>query len=428
MILFDIVALIIGTYCLYVSIRKIFIGRFSFLHISVIIFYFLQIFPIFVSFFGNMSKIEYYYKYMYLALTDPLVNIIYDIFLILTVSLLIFFANKSNINMKNKGSMSISLKMHQKTHYFLIIILQFLSFFPIILAILFSPNPNIYLKFSYFNTHLVSSINNSYLFHQSIVKPCCLISFFSVIILYFIKRKNKLMLIFPVILQAWVNGKRTIFIFTLLSFLIIDFIKFKKFNFNKKQFRLFLLKSIVFFVIIITYYLVYNKITGKSNFANPYLLYTVYFSRMCNVKIAIYDLVYTKSMISYPFQNIIYDLLFFIPRKFWNSKPYGYYPYFTSYVFYGNGGNFISGYGFQVNIWSEFITNGNLLGYVMSLVLVIGILKYCDTASDLFISLLGSAFVFLYMSYGFENIVQIVYCFFVLLFIINKLKKRFHIV
>ena len=165
----------------------------------------------------------------------------------------------------------------------------------------------------------------------------------------------------------------------------------------------------LFTILVIFYYVYYNSVTSKSSFANAYLLYTVYYSRLCNVKVAIYDKLYTNSMISYPFQNIIYDLFFFVPRKIWSAKPYGYYPYFTSYIFYGNGFNTNINYGFQVNIWSEYITNGGFIGYVISLFYVIMLASICEKSKNNLIYLIGTVYIILYMSYGFEHIVQIVY-------------------
>lgn len=176
------------------------------------------------------------------------------------------------------------------------------------------------------------------------------------------------------------------------------------------------------------YYLFYNDKTGKSNFADDYLLYATYFSRMSNVKVSIYDLLNQGKMLQYPCQTLLYNLLFFIPRVLWEGKPYPYYKYFTSYVYYGVSNKVVPNMQFQVNIWSEFISNMGIFGYVAALYLVIWIVKKSEKSSNSIIMLSGTVFAFLYMMYGFEHIIQITYVVWAVSSIWTFIRSKFKLV
>ena len=150
---------------------------------------------------------------------------------------------------------------------------------------------------------------------------------------------------------------------------------------------------------------------------------------MCNVKVAIYDRLNDKIILKYPGESILYNLLWFIPRSIWESKPYPYYKYFTSYVFSGIYNGKISNSNFQVNMLSEFISNfGIIFGTIITLIIIIKIIKTSENSNNKITYFSGVGFVALYMTYGFENIVRYIFLIWIFskiyTFISKKLKFK----
>lgn len=422
-VIVDLCVFLISTYIALRAVTKIYHGRYSMLHFCVLIFYAMQVLPIFVSLFGKLDKIQLYYEYMYYAMIDDSVAYIYDLFAI--AGMLILSYNADKLSKYSNVSVLSNFKLGAKRQYVVAMaaICMVLPLFGIILA----PHPQVYLKFSYFYMNEYSNTGVDYLYHRTIMKILTYISFAGMMVFYYLAKRNKKLYTYLVlILVTWVNGKRTLMVFMIAGILVIDFLKWDKHS--RRYINRLIWKAIFFGIIIVGYYLFYNDKTGKSNFADDYLLYATYFSRMSNVKVSIYDLLNQGKMLQYPCQTLLYNLLFFIPRVLWEGKPYPYYKYFTSYVYYGVSNKVVPNMQFQVNIWSEFISNMGIFGYVAALYLVIWIVKKSEKSSNSIIMLSGTVFAFLYMMYGFEHIIQITYVVWAVSSIWTFIRSKFKLV
>ena len=422
-VIVDLCVFLISTYIALRAVTKIYHGRYSMLHFCVLIFYAMQVLPIFVSLFGKLDKIQLYYEYMYYAMIDDSVAYIYDLFAI--AGMLILSYNADKLSKYSNVSVLSNFKLGAKRQYIVAMaaICMVLPLFGIILA----PHPQVYLKFSYFYMNEYSNTGVDYLYHRTIMKILTYISFAGMMVFYYLAKRNKKLYTYLVlILVTWVNGKRTLMVFMIAGILVIDFLKWDKHS--RRYINRLIWKAIFFGIIIVGYYLFYNDKTGKSNFADDYLLYATYFSRMSNVKVSIYDLLNQGKMLQYPCQTLIYNLIFYIPRVLWEGKPYPYYKYFTSYVYYGVSNKVVPNMQFQVNIWSEFISNMGISGYVAALYLVIWIVKKSEKSSNSIIMLSGTVFAFLYMMYGFEHIIQITYVVWAVSSIWTFIRSKFKLV
>ena len=413
----DFIAFLVGLFFLVKSGRHLAFGDYNMLHVCIVVFFAMQVLPIAVGWFGDLDAIRTYYPYMFKAMTDAATGIVYDLFVIVTMALLYWFSCR----FPKHRPLSISdWASRVKAYRGLTVLIGMLTVFPIIIGVLLAPDPSIYLKFSYFNMNLDIKSGDAFVYDNGIMLILTYISFFSTLVSYYgSDSKVKVQYAIPVLLITWINGKRTLLLFLLIGFIIIDYLKWDRKD--RVYIRALGRKALVFLAIYVAYYVVYNLITQKANFADDSLLYTVYFSRLCNVKVAIYDLLYTNTMLDYPMQTILYNLLFFVPRDFWPGKPYGYYPYFTSYVFSGVGWNTITGYGFQVNIWSEFISNAGIVGLFLAVAFVIVVIYIAQKSRSVVVYISGTAFIILYFTYGFEHIVQMLW----LLFIASMLTSWF---
>lgn len=406
---FDFIAALTGLYFLVKSGRHLASGSYNMLHVCIVVFYVMQVLPIAVGWFGDLDAIRTYYPYMFKAMTDATTGVIYDFFVIATLALLYWLSCR----FPSHKPLSISdWASKVKAFRGLTILIGMLTVFPIIVGVLLAPDPSVYLQFSYFNMNLDIKSGDSFTYDDSVMDLLIYVSFFSTLVSYYCSdSKVKIQYAIPVLLITWVNGKRTLLLFLLIGFIIIDYLKWDRKD--RAYIKALGRKAVLFFGLYIGYYVAYNLITQKADFADGSLLYTVYFSRLCNVKVAIYDLLYTNTMLDYPMQTIVYNLLFFVPRSLWPGKPYGYYPYFTSYVFSGVGWNTITGYGFQVNLWSEFVSNAGVVGLFLAIGFVAAVIHIAEKSRSVVSYISGTAFVILYFAYGFEHIVQILWVLFI---------------
>lgn len=95
---------------------------------------------------------------------------------------------------------------------------------------------------------------------------------------------------------------------------------------------------------------------------------------------------------------------------------------------YGVSNKVVPNMQFQVNIWSEFISNMGIFGYVAALYLVIWIVKKSEKSSNSITMLSGTVFAFLYMMYGFEHIIQITYVVWAVSSIWTFIRSKFKLV
>ena len=406
---FDLIAFGVGLVFLFKSGRRLINGNYNMLHVCVIVFFAMQVLPIAVGWFSGLERVRQYYPYMYKAMTDEATNAIYDLFAIAGTSAL--FACSVKFPKHRPLGLKIP-KIGAGAGSGIVVLLGMLTVFPIVIGLLLAPDPSIYLQFAYFSSNAGVKTGTLGSYHTGLMRTLVYIAFFATILTYYLcSSRSKTLFIVPVFLIAWVNGKRTLLLFLLIAFLVIDYIKWDRED--RAYVRMLVKKSAVFLAIFLVYYVIYNQLTQKADYADDSLLYITYFSRLCNVKVAIYDLLYTNSMLDYPMQNILYDFLFFVPREVWPDKPLGYYPYFTSYVFCGMGTGVDPGYGFQVNLWSEYISNAGLIGFILAVAFIAAVVWTAEHSNSVVTYLSGSALVLLYSAYGFEHVVQMLWLLFI---------------
>lgn len=418
LIVLDFLTLIVGLVISIIALRRIMKSNYSVLHMCVLLFYVIQELPLLVDFFSDLSVIERRTPYEYLAMTDNTVCVLYDIFCIITLVLLLSFGNK--YAKKNNGiRFTLSEKRPNK---FLVFILSLLMFIPIV-GVLLSPEPDVYFVFAYFQTQNYSDYSVPALFHNYVMLFIDYIAFFSIIAYYYLKSGTKqctILTTFASCLLLWVDGKRGFLALLIVGIILIDFIKQKSKSYNRL-----LLKTLTLAVVFLTYFVVYGKLTGKVSEESSYINYNAYFSREAEVKMSIYSRTFgDNSMLPYDGATLVYDLFAYVPRLFWPDKPYGFFNYLTSFAYYGHGDDFLEKSNFQVNIWSEFIANFGLFGFLLSILFVLFIIKKSESSSNKMVKMLGSVFVLTYMFLGFEMIVMLEFYLWVFFLVKEKFSRH----
>jgi hypothetical protein len=165
--------------------------------------------------------------------------------------------------------------------------------------------------------------------------------------------------------------------------------------------------------------------TTKNTDDSFYETYDAYFSRESEVKLSIYSRLNGADMLPYDGATLLYDITCYIPRFLWEDKPYGFFNYLTAYAYNGHAETFMEGSNFQVNIWSEYIANFGLLGCILSLLFIIGIVRVSERSNVAMLNISGSVFVLIYLFFGFELIVMVLFYAW-LYFFVFKRKSSLH--
>lgn len=403
---FDILTILIASAILMIPIKKLYRDTNNIMDICIIIFYIMQVFPLVIQWIiGDVTEIATESDRIYFAMTDEWVSLIYDILILFSMIIMIIVRQRIGSNGKRDN---ISKNLNSiKVSNLMFLILNCMIFLPLILGLFLAPDKSVYSKFSFFYMEGIESRESSaYLFHVSVMYRLKNISLLFILISYFLQKDTKNRKNFPIIigiiLCTWIEGKRGVLTYALIGILAIDYIK--KNQDNKRIIK----KAMVFLTIIISYFIIYNSLTGKGGNASFFNEYTFYFSRLNAEKLAIYDKLYDNSILQYPAQTIIYDLLFFVPRRMWASKPVMYCRYFTGYAYTGDGTQMLGG-NLQVNIWAEYVSNFGIFGHFFALFLLIIIVSKVEKSDNFFVNITGMLFIFMYLMFGFESIVIILY-------------------
>lgn len=406
---FDIFVVAITTYVALLCFKKILKKEGNTLDFCLLAFYALHILPLMYQLNGGIPDTLAHVNVGY-AMEDKLTDIIYGI-ICMGVIILLYILSK-RIKASNMGT--ILSKSHVSS--LLRFVMMIFMFAPLI-AVFFAPNPSIYGSFSYFYTHNFNDADSTYIYHGAIIGHCMYLSLLGLCYNYYTRTSNKLNILFYllIIMDTWIDGKRTLLLFMLVGILAVDLIKGNYSNPKLQKHQI--VKTIAFVIVIFTYFLFYSEKTGKGTSVEFYYLYSFYFSRMSILKTAIYDQLYTHSILDYPLQTILFNIFIWIPRAIWSGKPVMYCIYFTMYA---DGASSQLPYNLQVNMWSEFVSNMWFLGPLVGVLFIYWMTKVSIKTKSSFVYLCGTAFCVLYCMYGFEHMISAMFYLWLVLVIYYK--------
>ncbi len=400
------------------SLKRVFSGVFSTLHLGTIVFFVMQVIPLFVECIWGYDDLTFILKNMYYATQDQSVHILYCVFVVVTMVFLWsggeYFCRKREYIVEEKKYFQANI------YLFVLLLLGILS--PAI-ALIVAPDPSIYLTFARFYKLEFNPFDTSYIYYVTVVRFVLYFSFLSIVLLYFFNDdRNKIYNFFVylgIALVTWIEGKRSLIVFSFLAIVAIDIIRNR--YANKKTF--FAIKTICFALISVIFFIVYKEYTGKDVEMDFLSQYNQYYSRMACVKTAIYSVFYDQPILQYPGQSFVYDIFFFVPRGLWPDKPAMFVKYFTAYAVNRKNVDFLS-WNLIINMWCEFIANIGIWGYLLGLSLVAIIAKFADFTNNILVRMWGMIFIALYFTFGFEHVVIIVFCIFLVSLISQKIKER----
>ncbi|EGC04492.1 O-antigen polymerase [Ruminococcus albus] len=412
----DLISAICGSIFCIKSLKMFKYNRYNVLSICNLLFFLIQIVPMYLQIvFGVGSEINKRTTgLLYDALLDTKVDLIYCGFIVIVPIMLYYFSLKIPHVDHSKEFKTLFDRLKKNVYLKLLV---FLGMFINVPFVLLSPNPTVYLDFARFLGS--NDINNiEYLYYSQIVAKANIVAFFCIIFFYMLNNISSynLSVAIALFLMTWINGKRTLILFALIGIIAIDLVV------KKKETKKIIRKALLFLLLELAYFLIYRNITGKDSSSDFYSLYTLYFSRMANVKLSIYELLDNRNMLDYPFQTILYDLFWFVPRHIWQSKPYMYVKYHTAYAF--NMKPLELPWNFQVNIWAEMISNMGFVAPFICVYVMYVIANKIEKSKNIFAYLFGMAFLCIYSMFGFEGIVSMLFSAMVFFILCEKFSNQ----
>ena len=402
-------------------IRRVMYGRSNILHFCEIAFWAVQVVPLIMKLAFGVDRLLAGFPKMYAAMNDETTCVVYVVFVVVIQAYLDFLSRTLPCTYRNLQPLKTHVAWLGKNK--IVKRILFFGMFFELLVVAIAPDPSIYFEFSYFYTHTVGSQSPERLYHYSAISFGNMIAFFCVILYYYFNknRKRNWFVYLAIAFMTWVNGKRTLMTIALLAILVIDFVRM---NSHKDRMRL-VKKGMIFLSVIVCFFLFYSNFTGKFSSATFNYQYSIYFGRMSNVDTCIYSELNGEAMLDYRGQSILYDLLFWIPRSFWSSKPVLYSKYFTAYVM---GYNTIDiNWQFQTNIWTEYISNFSFFGPFIAGLVLYGIAYLSEHSKNTIVYIAGMAFAIIYNMYGFESIGQTIGIVWLCSLVLSRIKIKIKI-
>lgn len=268
------------------------------------------------------------------------------------------FVSYFNYLFRGKEVVNISIKNNLNK---LDIFLFFISISPIFIFIL-SPDKSVYLVYGGDALRNYTEVTGGFHGYLNIS------TFLSVIILAYLIIKNyKVNHLFVILLflfaffDFWVNGKRTVVLVFLFFLSLFSILKARTF----KSFIFVIALSILFGLYSNWYQSTVRDFGDKVTFEENYENIRIDFFRDQRLKMAIYAELNPHLIKILPNRgdSFLFSATFFIPRNYWENKPYPYAQYFTSAMFYQEPK--LWGWGMTTSIYDEIVANIGLLGLLI---------------------------------------------------------------
>ncbi|RDI41659.1 hypothetical protein [Falsibacillus pallidus] len=267
-----------------------------------------------------------------------------------------------------------------------------------LIALIFAPNP---LFYTHYGAILVGEfISEEIRSYHSIISLITFISVVSGCALLLLRDKLKLsnvLIILPwLIFSVWLNGKRAI---VAVVVLMLGYALWH--NGLLKSWRL-LVSIMIAVIFIVGYSSLYQQNLRYDNgpslsFKQKYENIRVDYGRDDVTKMTIYSEIHPDRMeiLEYRGQSILYNLLMYIPRKWWPEKPWPYAVYFTSAML-SMPPQYI-GWGMTTSWLEEAIANFSWFGFLIGPLFISLLCRIGDSTRDPIISALTVLVVTLFL-------------------------------
>lgn len=389
-ILFDVITIMIGFY-LFIKSYSISIDpqrTTPVAFIQMVIFVF-NILPLLFNYLFGLPTFQFMYWYIPLleAMREESVNIIYDLYIIITmIALHIFVISKSKFkrNLRNTLIKNSNRWFFDSDFFWLFLIA--LPFIYIILSGQFINFLSYGGGLNGFTTTVAS--NNFFNMYTYILLSC-----FGFCMWYFRNRnkyKNKIILILYSFLLMYICGKRYVLAIMTIMYLFFYVTSDRYTQKTKTKLEIMLPILGTFILLFSCLYLILFKETESnmyvvSGLSAIYDTLRVDFGRDDVTKYVIYkELFLNEPILEYPGESFLSLLFIFIPRAIWASKPYQHYQYLTSSILNWPIDNLPAG---TTPSWFEMcIANFHIFGFFVGVLALVYFSKKLDNCKSLELS------------------------------------------
>lgn len=223
-------------------------------------------------------------------------------------------------------------------------------------------------------------------------------------------------------INAYIHGKRSI-VAIFLFFLVISFFSTKVIS--RKSLATIVISSLIFFGVFLFSY--GKNIDSGDGFLQALQGLRIDFSRDYSLKFVIYnELIDDRQVLPYKGASYLFFLASFIPRFFWEDKPYPYAVYFTNSFFGDFGGEQLYGWGLTTSFVSEAVSNLGWFGLIFFPAFYIFALKKIDRLTTVGAKIVGYMVMILLLAVQPIAILPVIVVFLMLILFKKKivLKRR----
>ena len=368
-----------------------------------IVFFIFYVLPIFLEEFVERPDYSLFFKKLDVITSDFTTTLIYNV-------LMIFFQIVLFRSFRKRKNMNIEVtKVHLNT--FFTFLLYLIIFLPVILTLLFDER-EAFLIYGGISSRGIEDQD----FYMNIVNSTNLsvlgIGFVSINNNYSIK---KILSYLPILLfNIWVNGKRNAIVLILL---VVCYILINNKTLLIQAKVLFILVLTTVFLFFSQYYM--DNIKGFENEQTSdekYATFRIDYGRDHDLKMAIFHEVSDQypPILEYRGQSMLFILTIFVPRSIWPEKPLTYTAYFTSALLEVPPD--FQNFGMTSGIFDEFIANFTLLGFFISVWILIKLIRKSEKINNTFFYLVTLLTIALLLSNDIKSYIPI----FVIWFLLNR--------
>lgn len=351
----------------------------------------------------------------YLASRDSLTSIIYSVF----VAIVPFFWWRTRAKSLEINKFKIDINAFVNKFRSIIVPSLFILMASPVILWCFSPDPLVYLQYGSSSARGFSEASAAYHTYLGAVVYASIIAS----ALLFMIKKKELFLFFLsclapfLFVSMWLSGKRFVF------FLIVILFTYILLNKGLLKGKKILIYSIAVVILLGVYTVVYQSTYRADAYSNPEESYEnirIDFGRDDVTKLAIYaETDPHLSVLEHRGQSLLFNSLFFIPRDWWEGKPYPYPKYVTSAMFLQEPE--LWSWGVTTSIIDSAIADFGWLGFLIGPLFITIICRFGDRRNSAMANFLTTLVACLFLVLHLPAFVPI---FFLWLFVMLIPKKK----
>jgi len=374
--------------CLLVVLGRLYQGYRSVVLFVFLVFYVLFALPLLLDLAFGIPEYSQEPGFLY-ASQDPMVRVLYCAFVDVIPLIWLRFLKRQKMSTAQTVSALAAVRRLRP--------ILFTVLLSPIAAVMFAPNPLLYLNYAFIVTDQVSTTTSAY--HSLVMSTAYLATMAAAGIIAGARRVwTAFVVVVPFLaIAAWLSGKRIVVAIAIAMVLAALWLA------GRLPRRRLAIAFVVATLVVSSFSYLYQSYTRRIGVATA-LSSDVYenaridYARDSRVKMVLFAELYpsVSPILEFRGQSALFNLTAWIPRSLWPDKPYPYAVYFTSAML--NSSPVDRGWGMTTSVLDEAIANFSWFGLALGPI-VLGLLcRVGDSTNDLLIALLTAIVVSLLLA------------------------------